>query len=230
MYLASMLVLGDWSLDGEQQSGLFVRDRGLVPNSLPPPLSAYRGVRKDISETSMPAKNSSESDGIEDLINKNTPAQVPDAVDGKALLEDLIRTIKTYVVVSDHAAIAVALWIINSWAYESFRRCPLLLINAPERECGKTQLLKVVELLANRPMETANISTAALFRMVEAYKPTLLIDEADMFMKENQELAGIINNGYETGGRVLRVESDGKDLKIRPYKVYGPKEALHEPS
>lgn len=171
----------------------------------------------------MPAKNSSESDGIEDLINKNTPAQVPDAVDGKALLEDLIRTIKTYVVVSDHAAIAVALWIINSWAYESFRRCPLLLINSPERECGKTQLLKVVELLANRPMETANISTAALFRMVEAYKPTLLIDEADMFMKENQELAGIINNGYETGGRVLRVESDGKDLKIRPYKVYGPK-------
>ncbi|RYF48620.1 MAG: DUF3631 domain-containing protein [Cytophagaceae bacterium] len=171
----------------------------------------------------MATRKSTESDGIEGLINKNIPGQVPEAVEGNALLKDLIKTIKNYVVVSDQGAIATALWIINSWAYESFSRCPLLLINAPERECGKTQLLKVVDMLASRPMETANISTAALFRMVETHRPTLLIDEADMFMNENQELAGIINKGYEKGGVVVRVESDGDEYKLRPYRVYGPK-------
>ncbi|RYH66444.1 MAG: DUF3631 domain-containing protein [Alcaligenaceae bacterium] len=160
---------------------------------------------------------------VERLFNKNVPHQMPEPVDGDALMSDLIQTIKRYVVVSDHGAVATALWVINSWAYESFNRCPLLLINAPERECGKTQLLKIVDMLAKRPMETANVTMAALFRMVNNYKPTLLIDEADTFMSDKSELAGIVNKGYERGGVVLRVDTIGKELVERAYEVYGPK-------
>ena len=38
-----------------------------------------------------------------------------------------------------------------------------------------------------RPLPTANVSAAALFRVVEAYRPTLLIDEADTFLGEDNE-------------------------------------------
>lgn len=160
---------------------------------------------------------------LERLLSKNNVAPWANRVDGKELISDLTTTIKRYVVLGDEAAHATALWIIASWAYESFSRCPILLINAPERECGKTQLLRVVEMLVKRPLETANISTAALFRIVNNYGPTLLIDEADTFMNEKGELAGIINKGYERGGVVLRVDTVGKELVERAYHVYGPK-------
>ncbi len=144
-------------------------------------------------------------------------------VDCDVLMDDLIGVIKDYVIVSERDALVVALWAILTWCYEKFHRCPLLLINAPERECGKTQLLKVVEKLVFRPMETANITLAALFRLITNHKPTLLIDEADTFVEGKTELAGVVNKGYERGGFVLRVESDGKELTERAYYVYGPK-------
>ena len=161
--------------------------------------------------------------GVLELIKKNAPVPLDKPVDCDVLMNDLISEIKKYVVLSDHAALAVALWAINTWCYEEFARCPLLLINAPERECGKTQLLKIVEMLVYRPLETANITLAALFRVINNYKPTVLIDEADTFMDSRGEMAGILNKGYERGGLVLRVESDGKELRECAYAVHGPK-------
>lgn len=163
------------------------------------------------------------SDAIDSLLGKNTPMPLFKPVDPDALMEDLVKWIKVYVVVADHTALAVALWVILTWCYDLFPRCPLLLVNAPERECGKTQLLKVVEFLVRSPLETTNITLAALFRVIAKYGPTLLIDEADTFMDGKGELAGIVNKGYERGGVVLRIESDGHDFVERAYLVYGPK-------
>ncbi|MCT9812290.1 DUF3631 domain-containing protein [Acidovorax sp. Be4] len=170
-----------------------------------------------------PKLKSKASAMIFEMLSVNNPVPLDHEVDRGELMRDLIGAIKTYVVISDHAALAVALWAINTWCYEQFARCPLLLINAPERECGKTQLLKVVEMLVHKPIETANITLAALFRLINNYKPTLLIDEADTFMQGKNEMAGVVNKGYERGGVVLRVESDGKELVECAYQVHGPK-------
>ncbi len=163
------------------------------------------------------------SKGVEEFLGKNRPVPLSGPIDPNALMNALIVEIKKYVVISDHAAIAVALWAINSWCYSLFDRCPILLINAPERECGKTQLLKIVEKLVCCPIETANITMAALFRVISKYHPTVLIDEADTFMDGKNEMAGILNKGYERGGFVLRVESDGKEMRECAYEVHGPK-------
>lgn len=144
-------------------------------------------------------------------------------VDCNSLMNELIAAIRCYVVITEEDATVVALWSMNTWCYQDFQRCPLLLINAPERECGKTQLLKVVEKLVFRPVETANITLAALFRVITNYRPTLLIDEADTFMEGKMEMAGVVNKGYEKGGFVLRVETVGKEMVERAYLVYGPK-------
>lgn len=136
---------------------------------------------------------------------------------------DGVNIIKTYVVLSDESALAIFLWCILTWCYEEFVRCPLLVINAPERACGKSQLLKIVEFLVRGPFATSNITMASLFRVVAEYRPTLLIDEADTFLNGKSEMMGVINNGYEHGGCVVRVESDGKSMDIKTYEVYGPK-------
>lgn len=163
-------------------------------------------------------------DLIKSMLNLNDVEPWSGKVDLDALMKECLYTIKSYVVLSEHDALAVVLWIINSWCPKLFARCPLLLINAPERECGKTQLLKVVEKLVSRPIETANISLAALFRLITNYSPTLLIDEADTFMEGKSEMAGVVNKGYERGGVVLRVESsNGKDMTERAFNVFGPK-------
>ena len=163
-------------------------------------------------------------DLIKSMLNLNDVEPWSGKVDLDALMKECLYTIKSYVVLSEHDALAVVLWIINSWCPKLFARCPLLLINAPERECGKTQLLKVVEKLVSRPIETANISLAALFRLITNYSPTLLIDEADTFMEGKSEMAGVVNKGYERGGVVLRVESSNRGDQIeRAFEVFGPK-------
>lgn len=162
-------------------------------------------------------------DLIKSMLDLNDVEPWSGKLDLDALMKECLHTIKSYVVLADHDALAVVLWIFNAWCPKLFARCPLLLINAPERECGKTQLLKVVEKLVYRPMETTNVTLAALFRVITNYAPTLLIDEADTFMEGKSEMAGVINKGYEKGGFVLRVETVGKELVERAFPVYGPK-------
>ena len=47
---------------------------------------------------------------------------------------------------------------------------------------------------------TANVTAAAVFRVVEIQRPSLLIDEADTFLSENEGLRGILNSGHRQGG------------------------------
>ena len=54
--------------------------------------------------------------------------------------------------------------------------------------------------------------------MVEAYRPALLVDEADTFLRDNDELRGVINSGHRRGGAVLRTVGD--DHEPRAFSTY----------
>lgn len=100
---------------------------------------------------------------------------------------------------------------------------PLAIINAPEKACGKTQLLTVMGRLSYRPLPVSNASASALFRAVELWKPTILIDEADTFFRDNTELHGMVNAGYLKDGYVLRCEAVGDTHEPRMFSVYSAK-------
>ncbi len=100
---------------------------------------------------------------------------------------------------------------------------PLAIINAPEKSCGKTQLLNVMGKMSYRPLPASNASASALFRAVELWKPTILIDEADTFFRDNLELHGMVNAGYLRGGFVLRSESVGDSFEPKMFSVYSAK-------
>src|SRR5262249_13613499 len=55
-----------------------------------------------------------------------------------------------------------------------------------------------------------DLSEAALFRSIELWNPTLLIDEADVLLAENEPLRAVINAGWTRGATVLRCIGDEK--------------------
>lgn len=120
----------------------------------------------------------------------------PESVDGTALLAALVSVIRHHVSLPRHAAEAVALWVVWSYSIDLFDIAPRLAVLSPEKRCGKTTLLEIVSCLAPRPLLVSGITPSAIFRTIEAAKPTLLIDEADTFTDGNEELRGILNSGH----------------------------------
>ncbi len=137
-----------------------------------------------------------------------------------ALLSAISDAIHKYVVLSKEDADASALWCTHTFAFDVFPCTPRLAITSPEKRCGKTTLLDVVEALTARPLQSSNISAAAVFRTVEIARPTLLIDEADTFLGENEQLRGVLNSGHRRGGQVIRTVGD--DFEPRAFSTFSP--------
>jgi hypothetical protein len=78
----------------------------------------------------------------------------------------------------------------------------------------------LVGAVASRAMLAANISASSVYRAVEEGQPTLLIDEADTFLPDNEELRGVLNAGYMRGGQAIR--SVGEDHEPRIFSCWCP--------
>ena len=136
------------------------------------------------------------------------PEPWPEHVDGDDLLGQLVGIFRRYVSLPDHAHEALALWVVHAHCLDAAYISPRLLITSPEKRCGKSTLLLTLERLLPRPLPAMNVTAAVLFRTVEVARPTLLIDEADTFAKDNEELRGIINSGHHRKGSVIRTVGD----------------------
>jgi putative DNA primase/helicase len=146
------------------------------------------------------------------------PEHWPDLVNGADLLDALSSSIRRHVVMPDYAADTAALWTVHTYLLAVFGISPRLAVSSPEKGCGKTTLLDVLSRLVMRPLPTANATASVIFRVVEMQRPTLLIDEADSFLSENEELRGILNSGHRQGGSVIRTV--GEDFEPRSFSTY----------
>ena len=144
----------------------------------------------------------------------------PTPVDGAALLDDIRNSVRKYLVLPEGSAEILALWVVHTHAYECSGHSPRLAITSPEKGCGKTTTLDIVAELVARPLSTSNATTAAVFRTIEKASPTLLIDEADTFLKNNEELRGILNAGHRRGGQIIRTV--GEDHEPRQFSTWAP--------
>jgi Protein of unknown function (DUF3631) len=151
-----------------------------------------------------------------------TPEPWPESVEGPALLAELASGIICFVVLPWESAVASALWIVHAYVFEAFSISPRLAITAPEKQCGKTTLLSLIEALVPKPLLASNITAAATFRAIEEWKPTLLIDEADTFLGENNELRGVLNSGHRRNGQVIRTVSVGDSHELGLFSTFCP--------
>jgi hypothetical protein len=99
-----------------------------------------------------------------------------------------------------------ALWIAHTWVHDRFQHSPRLSVTSPVRRCGKSTLMDVLSETCRRSLKADSISASGVFRTVEALRPlALLVDEADTFLRDNEELRGVLNSGFEASGQVIRV-------------------------
>jgi hypothetical protein len=148
----------------------------------------------------------------------------PVPVDGARLLAALRQALRRYIVLPKGADIALALWVLHTWTFDAGEISPFLVLVSPTRRCGKTNTLIALHYLTPRSVLASNITGSALFRYIELALPTLLIDEADSFVKENEELRGILNSGHtKTAAFVIRNVEISGEHKPRRFSTWAPK-------
>lgn len=153
------------------------------------------------------------------LVEDLEPWPVP--VEGALWLDHIHALLIRHAVLPEGAASALSLWVLGSYAYDAFRIWPKLCITSPEKRCGKTTLMEVLGGLCQRALVASGISPAAVFRVIEAWRPTLLIDEADTFLSGNEELRGVINSGHTKSGAFV-IRTVGDDHEPRRFSTWAP--------
>lgn len=154
------------------------------------------------------------------------PEPADTLVDGAHLLGQLEEFLQRFVVLPAGGLEAAVLWIALTWCIDVSDVAPYLAAVGPTHECGKTRLIgELYGLLVRRPLLASNISPSAVFRTIEKYAPTLLIDEADTFVNLSDELRGVLNCGHTraTAYTVRSVKVNGDDLSVATFSTWGPK-------
>ena len=161
-----------------------------------------------------------ETGGTLEVVTEIEPFE--EEVDGAMLLNTISGELSKYVILPDGAGDTIAAWTLLTYSSDAFRILPNLGITSPVKRCGKTTLLEVLQGVTNKGLTASNISPAAVFRTIDKYHPTLLIDEADTFLKDNDELRGVLNSGHtKTTAFVIRVE--GESHEPVKFSTWGPK-------
>jgi hypothetical protein len=145
------------------------------------------------------------------------------AANGAAILTSLHAALTRYVILpSAEAAVAVVLWIAATHAQAAWQHAPRLVIRAPEKRCGKSRLLDIVEGTCHAPLITVNASPAAVYRSIGTdTPPTLLVDEADTIFggknaEANEDLRGLLNAGHQRNRPAIRWDAGTRSLETIP--------------
>ena len=144
----------------------------------------------------------------------------PTEVVGAEVLDDVVALIRRHVLLSLPAGHAVALWAAFSHALDLAWFNPRLAICSPVKRCGKTTLIEVLACLVARAKPASGVTPAVVFRMIDRYQPTYLIDEADGYLPDNDELRTVLNSGHTrttaTIDRNIKVGGDWVPGASRP--------------
>jgi Protein of unknown function (DUF3631)/Primase C terminal 1 (PriCT-1) len=179
------------------------------------------GVRVNNLDIEVAKRRAVADDATQDtVVEEIEPWEEP--VNGATLLAEFRAIIERHVILPTGAALALSLWVLGSYCMDAWRLFPKLLLSSPQKRCGKTTLLEIIEGLLYRSLLAANTSAAALFRSIEEWHPSLLLDEADTFVKDNEELNGVINAGHtRRTAYVLRCEKIGETIVPCKFAVWG---------
>jgi hypothetical protein len=143
-----------------------------------------------------------------------------------ALLSEIESFIHRYVDVSPLFEKIACYYVLLTWIYDDFKELPYLRLRG-EPGSGKTRFMLTVGSLCYKPIFASGASTVSpLFRILDSFRGTLVIDEGDFRLSDEQaEIVKILNNGNAKGFPVLRSEATANrgEFNPRAYEVYGPK-------
>ena len=115
-----------------------------------------------------------------------------------------------------------AAFVLASWLPENFTVIPYLFFLGPLAS-GKTRALECFHRLCYRGIMATSMSAASLFRALEAWHPTILLDETEVYnRKEMVEVLAILNSGYRRGQYAIRIEKVQNNVpQIAVFDTFG---------
>ena len=148
----------------------------------------------------------------------------PQATDPLGLvLADVVAYLDRFMAASEPQLYALALWVALTYVADRFDVVAYLFVTSPEKRSGKSLLLDLLEHLACHGRSTANISPAALYRMIGEHHPTLLIDEVDtIFASKGKNMDPQIGSSWPDQRRVPERSTsvpDGRSEHADPRRV-----------
>ncbi len=144
--------------------------------------------------------------------------------DGQRLICEIELFFGRFMVLHKGVPLVLALWTIATYMFQAFDTFPYLAVLSAAKRCGKTRLTELLALLAAKAQRTVNISEAALYRLVEAESPALILDEAEALAGKTdraEAIRALLNAGNRRDAVVLRCVGNSNEL--RRFRVFCPK-------
>lgn len=159
-----------------------------------------------------------------------TTVLMPSSIEEYGTDYDLFRDIRgfigTYLHLDDGPFKTLACcYVLMTWVHDKFDALPYLRAQG-DMGTGKSTLLQTIGSVCYRPMMAGGATTPSpIFRIIDRFHGTLIIDEADFDRSDlANEIVKILNFGYMRGFPVLRSERDGSDnFDVKSYDCFGPK-------
>jgi hypothetical protein len=148
--------------------------------------------------------------------------------DGPRLVLDLVDFFSRFARYPDpETPLLLAVWTLGTYTYRIFRLFPYLSLRSPEKRCGKSRVLDLLALVAfNAEGPTTNPTAPTLFRGPSGNGGTLLLDELEGLRGDKErwgDVITVLNEGFEAGRTVIRLEKQGERFVERHFEVYCPR-------
>lgn len=124
-----------------------------------------------------------------------------------------------------------SLWSIGTYFHRLFNSYPYAYFGGTKHS-GKTKTLTLLGCVCFNAIQSGNISTSSIFRLVQSNAATLLIDETEKLSgrrnepasETTREFRNLLLNGYKTGMPVYRTgKAANETFEVEAFNVYSPK-------
>jgi hypothetical protein len=154
----------------------------------------------------------------------------PAVKDDHEIANDLFKLLGRFIAAEESALRIIAIWVLHTWLFlETCSYTPYMVATSAEKGSGKSTVLSVLKWVVRMPLKTSSISPAALARVVEVDRPTILLDEYDIQLnpKINGEAAGllrgILNDGFHVDGSYTRMVGTSANMHPKSFSTFCPK-------
>jgi len=150
----------------------------------------------------------------------------PNSLNFSEIYQQIFKTFAYYMDFPDERVYSLlACFTMYTYFYPLFNTAPILQLWG-EFRTGKTKVCSLLEAMAFNPINSANISSASVFRLIESRRATILLDESEDLMTTDRakDIRNMLLAGTGKSGETFRQEKDMVErYHTQSYKVFSPK-------
>ena len=161
-----------------------------------------------------------------DELNKKVvllPTKCINFVDVDELIEKVKNHIHKYCDVTSDFELLASYYVLLTYVYDCFNELPYLSFQG-DTGTGKSRAKNTIGMICYKPMlNNGGASSAAMYRITEKWKGTMVMDEADIKDSDEQnDVIKYLNCGFEKNSPIMKCDKNNPN-KIDFFDPYCPK-------